>query len=219
MDIVIYGKGDFAKLILHYFNTDSDKKVCAFCVDKKFKDADTFCELPLIDIDEISNFFPSSHYSAFVAVGYSCMRTRFKMFEKIKSKGYKTVNYISSKALVDSSVEVGENNVILPGSIVEPFTTIGDNNILWSSVNICHDVVIRSHSFFATQSLVGGFSKIDDGCFIGFNSTIIHNISIGKESLIGSKSLILKDTDEYSKYIGVPAKKVGDHRKEGIFIK
>ncbi len=217
--ILIYGKGDFAKLVLHYLHMDSDYEVVAFCVDSMFLDSDNYCNLPLHSYDDIELIYSPNDYNVIVAVGYSHMRARKIMFEKIKSKNYKCINYVSSKAIIDSSVELGENNVIFANTVVEPFVKIKDNNIIWSSCNICHNVNIESHSFIASQSLIGGFSSVKDSCFLGFNSTVLQNVTLAKETLVGSKSLILRNTEEYNKYLGNPAKNAGNHREHGIIIK
>jgi len=214
--IVIYGKGDFAKLMYHYFKTDSKYNVVAFCVDKPFKNSDTYCKLPLISCEDMYKKYPNKNYQSFVAVGYSNMRIRKIMFDKIKDMGYTCVNYISSKANVDKSLLLGENNVILQGSTIEPFVKINNNNIIWSSVTISHDVKIKSHSFFASQSLVGGFSIIKNNCFIAFKSTIINNIILDKETLLGSCSLQLTNTKKYTQYFGSPTKAISTHKKYGI---
>jgi len=217
-DIIIYGKGIFAKLMYHYFENDSPFRVVAFCADKEYLNEYKFCGLPLISFEDVETKYPPDRFKAFVAVGYSNMRARKIMFEKIKSKNYDCVNYISSKAIVDLSVIIGENNVILQNTVIEPFVRIGHNNIIWSSCIICHNSFIGFHSFIAAQTLIGGFSKIKDNCFIGFNSTIIQNITVEDETLIGTKSLLLENTEPFSKYIGIPAKKISSHKVEGIKI-
>ncbi|WP_150468064.1 acetyltransferase [Francisella sp. SYW-9] len=217
-NIIIYGKGDFAKQMLHYFNTDSNYKVTAFCVDNNYLTNSTFCDLPIVSFNDVELRYPPSRFSAFVAIGYSNMRARKKLFENIKAKGYSCINYISSMAIIDSSIQIGENNVILQNSVIEPHVKIRNNNIIWSSCNICHDVNIHSNSFIASQALIGGFSIIKDNCFIGFNSTIIQNITLEAETLIGAKTLVLKNTQKYSKYVGTPARQVSSHKEEGIKI-
>lgn len=218
-DIIIYGKGDFAKLMYHYFDTDSSFKVVAFCVDKEYLNNDKFCNLPLISFEDLETKYPVDRFKAFVAIGYSNMRAKKIMFDKIKSKNYECINYISSKAIIDSSVKIGENNVILANTVIEPFVRVENNNIIWSSCNICHDVVIGSHNFIAAQTLIGGFSQIKNNCFMGFNSTIIHNVTLENETLVGVKSLVLKNTKSFTKYIGNPAKSISNHEEEGIKIK
>jgi len=217
--IIIYGSGSFSKLILHYLKNDTAHQVEAFCVDKQYINSKTFCGLPLVNIDDIKLKFPSSEYKVFVAIGYSNMRARKLMYQKIKDKGYACINYINSNSLVDDSVSIGENNAIFPNTVIEPFVKIGNNNIIWSSVNICHDVTILNHSFIAAQVVIGGRAKVFNNCFLGFNSTIVHNIKLADETLAGAKSLVLNNTQENSKYIGSPAVKIGEHSLQGIKIK
>lgn len=217
--LIIYGGGSFAKLMRHYFESDTEFKVIAYCLDRNYIVEPMIDELPVIPFEEIEVFFPPSQYSMFVAIGYSCMRNRVAMYQKAKNKKYKLPSYISSSSVVDSTVVVGENNVVLQAVQVEPFVQIGDNNIIWSSSNICHDVVIGSHSFIAAKSVIGGFSRLGNSCFLGFNSTIAHDLIVSDESLIGSCSLVLSNTKVFSKNIGIPAKEVGFHFEEGIKIK
>jgi sugar O-acyltransferase (sialic acid O-acetyltransferase NeuD family) len=215
--IIIYGNGEFAKLMHHYFKTDSNYNVVAFCADREYVEDKLLNNLPLIPLDNLPSLYPPTKYKIFVAIGYSKMRSRVTMFQKIQNLNYSFVNYISTTAIVDISASLGINNAIFANVVIEPFVTIGDNNIIWSSSTICHNVTIKNHSFISAGSTVGGNSIIHDNVFIGFNSTIIQNIELKSETLLGAKSLLLKSTQKESKYIGTPAKKVSTH-KNGIEI-
>ncbi len=218
MSLIIYGKGEFAKLLYHYLANDSEYDVVGFSADSKYINTKKYCGLPLIPFDDIENKYNTKKYKIIVAVGYSDMRNRKKMYNKAKKKGFECINYISSTAFVDKTLIIGENNIILSNVIIEPFVSIGNNNIIWTSVNICHNAKLKSHSFIASQSLLGGFSILENNCFIGFNSTILQGITIKKESVIGAKSLVLKDTNKYSKNFGSPSKEVSKHKKFGAKI-
>ena len=65
---------------------------------------------------------------------------------------------------------------------------------------------------------IGGGNRIGNLCFIGIGSTVVHNLVLEDETLLGAGSLLLQDTEKYSKYVGNPAKKTGEHREEGIHI-
>ncbi len=218
-EIFIYGIGDFAKLMLHYFKTDSSYNVIGFCADSKYINDEEFCKLPIISFEEINLIYPSSKYQVFVAIGYSNMRSRKIIYNKIKSKNYQCVNYISSKATLANNIIIGENNVILENVVIEPFANIGNNNVIWSSSNICHNTKIHSHCFIAAQTLVGGFSEIKENCFLGFNSTVLQNIVLEDETLVAAKTLINRNTKKCTKYMGIPAKLISIHKDNGIQIK
>ena len=47
-DLVLFGTGDIARLADHYFDTDSDHRVVAFCVDDAFAVDESFLGRPLV---------------------------------------------------------------------------------------------------------------------------------------------------------------------------
>lgn len=216
--LLIFGTGDLAKLMHFYFTHDSAYEVAAFTVNKQYMQQTTFLGLPVIAFEEIENVYPSAQYVMFIAVGYSNMRNRKRVYELVQEKGYQLTNYRSSKAIIYHDLELGNNNVIMGNVHIEPFVRIGHNNILWSDVLVCHNTEIGNHNFISAKSQIGGFSKIGDLSFLGFNCTVVQHITIADESLIGAKSLVLESTAAYGKYIGIPARKVDEHRESGIAV-
>lgn len=217
--IIIYGCGDFAQQMYWYFSHDSVYEVVGFCVDSQFMVTHKIKGLSVYSFENIEKKFPPSEYKMFVAVGYSKMRNRQQMFQKAKNKGYEFINYISSQAQLAIGTVLGCNNVILSNVVVEPNVCIQDNNIVWSNATICHDVVIGNHNFFAAGVVIGGFTQVQNLCFVGFNSTVIQNLKILDESLIGAHSLQLRNTSQYSQWYGNPSNLIKYHMEKGIEIK
>lgn len=217
--LVIYGAGDFAAHCARIFESEGKFQVVAYTVDNKYHQSDMFNGSILIPFDDVSKQYPPSEYVMFVAIGYSSMRVREKLYRNAKEKGYSLITYISGTALVSSSVKIGCNNIIMDGVVIEHGVVIGDNNIFWSGVTVCHDTKIESHSFFAARCTIGGYSNIKSLCFLGFNAVVIQNVKLENETLVGACSLVLKNSRPYSKLIGLPAKDVGTHSKMGIEIK
>ena len=208
-------------MVYRLFQEESLYEVVAFCVDDNFalNSAASLNGKPIIRLQNVIQNYEPHKYGFFLAVGYSNMRYRKEIFEKVKSLGYMMVNYIHPTAFIGNNVVLGQNNIILYSSVIEPNVRMGDNNIIWSSAVVSHDTRIGSHVFIASQVMVGGFSFIGDNSFLGFNCTILDHMSVATETLIGAKSLLTKDTDPYGKYFGVPAKKVDEHMEHGIRIK
>ena len=207
MNILIYGKGDFAKLILTYLNDDENYNVIGFCADPSYVDSPEYLGYPLYNIDEVSESLDIENIGFFVAVGYSSMSAREVMFNKIVSKGYRLINIYCKGSNIHHTVETGVNNIFMPQTLIEPFSKIGNNNIFWSSFLICHDAKIKDHNYFASQTIDGGFSKIGSCNFFGFKSTVIDNLTIHNFIVLGAASLLLSDALQQGKYIGIPAKK------------
>ncbi len=216
--LIIYGLGDFAGLVKHYFSTDSDYEVVAYCADRDYVKQETEGGLPVIAFDEVAAKYPAEDFEMFVAVGYSDMRARERMFTRAAIAAYRLANFVHSTASVDPSAKLGVNTLILPGSVVEPFAEIGNNNIIWSSVVISHNATVGEHCFLASKSLVGGYSEIGANSFLGFGATVLQKLCVGRETLVGAHSLVTADTQPHSKMIGAPARSVASHADTGIRI-
>jgi acetyltransferase-like isoleucine patch superfamily enzyme len=60
---------------------------------------------------------------------------------------------------------------------------------------------------------------MENNCYIGIGATIRNGVRIAEESLVGAGSLVLRDTEPYSRNVGHPARVLGYHREEGLGVK
>lgn len=207
--IFIIGTGEFAKIAYEYFTYDSDFEVAGFCVNKLYLKDNVLFDLPVHPYEEVERHYPSSEFKAFVGIPASDLnRVRTRFYRDLKSKGYSFATYVSSKAFVWRNVEIGENSFIFENNTLQPFVIVGNNCILWSGNHIGHRTVIHDNCFVTSHSVISGYCDIGQGSFIGVNSTLNDNIKIGESCLIGSGSLIVKDTEPERIYVGNPARAV-----------
>lgn len=200
--LVIIGNTSNAKLVHYYFTNDSNYEVVAFSVDQKFILKERFCELPVIPLEKLEKTYPASNFDVFVAIGYTNMnKVREGLYKRLKSKGYRLPNYISSKCSFLSNETIGDNNLILEDNTIQPFVKIGCNNVLWSGNHIGHDVTIKDHCFITSQVVVSGFTIIENNSFLGVNSTLRDGITIDQFSLIGAGVTLMHSTEKESIYL------------------
>lgn len=109
-------------------------------------------------------------------------------------------------ALVRNGLKIGKNLNIQRRCLIDQsfcwLISIGDN------VNIGNNVHIIAHDASTKRSL--GFSKIGlvtigNDTFIGQNSTILPNVKIGKNCIIGAGSVVTKDIPDDTVYAENPA--------------
>jgi sugar O-acyltransferase (sialic acid O-acetyltransferase NeuD family) len=193
--LVIFGAGDIARLAHYYFSRDSEHEVVAFTVDRQYRNADNFLDLPLVPFEEVANSYAPSEYKMFVALSYARMnKLREEKYRQTKKKGYELVSYVSSRCSFLTDQPAGENCFILEDNTIQPFVKIGNNVTLWSGNHIGHDAVIEDHCFLASHIVVSGYVRIGNNCFIGVNATLRNSITIAPETLIGAGAVIMKDT-------------------------
>lgn len=216
--LVIYGLGEFAKLVSHYIEQENKYNVVAYCADKKFINSSKFNDKFILNIDDIKNEFDAESTEILVACGYRSMKVREEMFNKASCLGFNFASMISSNSSIDNSATLGRNCIVMPGVQIEPHVIIGDNLIIWTSSVLCHESIINSHSFIAAQTIIGGRSVIGMRCFLGFNTTIINDVNVGDDCLVGAKSLVTRNIPSRSKSMGIPAKLISKISDDGVCI-
>jgi len=213
--IIIFGAGDIAELAHFYFKHDSEHEVVAFCLDRDYIEADSFCGLPIVAFEELEKSYSTQEYQVFVALSYSKINVlRAEKCQAAKDKGYPLVSYVSSRATTFPGLQVGENCFILEDNTIQPFVTIGNNVTLWSGNHIGHHSYIKDNCFIASHVVVSGGVTIGENCFLGVNVTLRDHITLGKNCVIGAGALIVKDTEDYGVYpsVGTERSRVPSNR-------
>jgi sugar O-acyltransferase (sialic acid O-acetyltransferase NeuD family) len=207
--VIIFGILDTAELAHYYLEYDSEHEVVAFSVNREYIQEESFRGLPLVAFEDVENIFPPSEYSFFAPMtGRNMNRNREAIYHQVKAKGYQFISYISSHATILDRKVIGENCFILEDNTIQPFTTVGNNVVMWSGNHIGHHGQIKDHVFFTSHVVMSGHCVIESYSFFGVNSTIRDYMTIAQGTLVGMASAITKDTEEWGIYIGNPAKKV-----------
>jgi len=100
----------------------------------------------------------------------------------------------------DTSLEIGENNMIREYVTINPGTTggggrtiVGNNCLFMISSHIAHDCYIGSNVVIANNVPLGGHVTIEDSVVIGGNSAVQQFTRIGRLAMIGGMTGVLKD--------------------------
>ncbi|GAA4446261.1 acetyltransferase [Ravibacter arvi] len=207
--VIIFGVLDTAELAHFYLENDSEHEVVAFAVNRAYIDQTEFRGLPVVAFEEVETVYPPAQFAFFVPMTARNMnRNREKVYLETKAKGYTLISYISSRATVYDRSLIGENCFILEDNTIQPFTTIGNNVVLWSGNHIGHHGRIDDHVFFTSHVVLSGHCHVHSYCFFGVNATIKDYTRIAQGTLLGMASALNKDSEEWGIYVGSPAKRV-----------
>lgn len=205
--LVIFGTGETADIAYEYFTYDSDYEVVAFTVEQHYLKDMVLHNLPVISFEEIEKTFPAAQVEVFVAISYTQLnRIRAKCYKMVKVKGYTCATYISSKAFVWHNAQIGENCMIFENNVIQHMVKIGNGVILWSGNHIGHQTRIEDFVYISSHVVVSGFCTIGAFSFLGVNSTFNDNISLGRDNIVGSGALVVKNSEDGKLLIGSPAK-------------
>lgn len=207
--LVVYGIGETAEMIADYFIQDSNYEVVAFTVDSQYLDKDTLLGLPVVPVDEVMTRYPPSAHYMFAAASFGKLnRVREGMYRKAKDMGYKMASYVNSRAFVWHNVKIGENVFVFEENVVQYKVRIGNNVILWSGNHIGHQTVIEDNCFISSHVVISGFCTIGANSFLGVNTSFNDGVKFGKDSVTGNGTIIVRNTEPGSIYVGNPAKRM-----------
>ena len=207
--IILFGNGQMAETAHVYIEHDSAFTVVAFCVDKERLSSNSYRGLPLVAFEDVCNIYPPESFDMFIPISAKDANVqRESKFHTAKAMGYKLVSFISSHAMVGPETSIGENCFIFEANVIQPFASIGDNTILWSGNHVGHHSSIGDHCFLASHVVISGRVTVGNNCYFGVNSTVRDGIIVAPFSTIGAGALIMRDTEKYQVYMGLPGKRV-----------
>jgi sugar O-acyltransferase (sialic acid O-acetyltransferase NeuD family) len=205
--IVIFGNGKIAEVLLYFFRQHSDFEVIACTVDREFISGTSWNGIPTVPFDEVHNFYPPDKFSMFVCLGYQEMNAlRARKVLEAKAKGYKLVSYIHPQSGVPNDFVHGENCFVMNQVMVHPLVRLGDNVFVWSGAMIGHHSVIGDHCWITSCANISGLVTVGRQCFFAVNATIGHAISIGDECFIGANTLVTKCAKDNQVFIAESSK-------------
>ena len=208
MKTIIFGNRELAELAHYYLTNDTDQNVVGFCVDGAYLKENEFCGLPVVPFEEVKSIWPTEEHMFLAPVYANNMNVlRSQVAERIEQIGYTLTSYISSKAYTWNAT-IGKNAFILEGCNIQPFVKIGKNVMMWSFTHIGHHSIVDDDNFLSGNVVVAGKCHIKSFCFLGTNCSTRDGLTIEVGTFVGMDASLLNDTDPWSVYVGVPAKKI-----------
>jgi sugar O-acyltransferase (sialic acid O-acetyltransferase NeuD family) len=207
MRIAIIGAGELGKAVVYHAAVDAGYEIAGFYDD--FNDAAEFDGYPILGKPDaiISDLSRRTFDKIFIAIGYSQMAARTRYYREFAGR-VPMANIIHSSSYIDPSCKIGEGVFVFPGCTLDFEVELGDNILLNTGVTIAHHSRVGANTFFGPGVTVAGLVNIGECCFVGVGSTILDCLKIGRNSTIGGGAVVIKDTNENSVSVGVPAREI-----------
>lgn len=177
--------------VISFLDDNPHKETClSFHVIGKIKQLESFIH----EYDDV-----------FVAVGNNEMRRQ--LIEKVESYKQSIPTLIHPSAIISTFSTVDCGSVIMANTVVNPNCQIGKGCIINTAATIDHDCIIKDYVHISPGCHLSGEVNIDYNVWIGTGTNIIQRIKVGNNTIIGAGSVVIRDVQENSLYVGVPAKR------------
>lgn len=123
---------------------------------------------------------------------------------------------IEPGAFIRDLVEIGDNCVIMMGSVLNIGAVIGKNTMIDMNVVVGGRAIVGDHCHIGAGTVLAGVIEppsaepviIEDNVLIGANAVILEGVKVGKDSVIAAGSVVIENVEPNSVMAGVPAKKI-----------
>ena len=132
---------------------------------------------------------------------------RKKIYEKLHNMGFELPFVLSSKAIINEDVSIGDATVVMDGVVVNSGTVIGTAAILNTSSTIDHDCIIGDFVHVAPGVTLSGGVKVGDNSLIGTGANVIQSCTICANSLVGAGATVIENIVNPGVYLGTPARR------------
>jgi sugar O-acyltransferase (sialic acid O-acetyltransferase NeuD family) len=219
--IVIIGSGGHARVILSEILLLKKFKVLGFIDDYLPEKYVVDKEKKLVNLGKIRNISSIISNDTYGIIGVGENHLRKKIVNQIKKikKNFKWATIISRNAIVAKKVSVGDGTVIIPGSVINNGTKIGNHCIINTRSSIGHDNFFSDFSSSGPGVTVGGGVFVGESSYLGIGSTVIQGIKIMENTIIGGHSFVNKNCKKNSVYFGIPAKRIKSRKSKSKYLK
>lgn len=118
------------------------------------------------------------------------------------------VSLIHPSAQIAINTTIAKGTVIMAGAIVNAAATIGCHAVINTGAIVEHDNVIGDYVHLSPRVTLSGTVKVGERTWIGTGASVINNVSICEDAIIGVGSVVIRDLETAGTYIGVPVNKI-----------
>lgn len=135
------------------------------------------------------------------------------MLERLQKESFSLGTLIHPSVLMGQEVTIGTGTVIMAGAVINPSTTIGKGCIINTSSIVEHDNRISDYVHISPGVQTGGNVEVGKSSWLGIGSTVINNVSIISECIVGAGSVVVSSLTKKGVYYGKPANLQKDKKR------
>ncbi|MFM9279950.1 acetyltransferase [Paenibacillus jiagnxiensis] len=209
MKVLLFGAGGHAKVVMDAAKT-ANMEVCGV-VDDRWTES-IWRGIPYLGGRQDLTSICSTHADAawIVAIGDGTVRQ--EIVKQLESLDVCFATIVHPSACLGSGVVVGAGTVVMAGAILQADVHIGKHAIINTAATIDHDSRIGDYVHISPGVHLAGNVHVEKSVHIGIGACSIPGIRIGRYTIVGAGTTVIKDLPPGVVAVGCPARIV--QRKE-----
>ncbi len=139
----------------------------------------------------------------FIAIGNVAIRRRLQT--EVEEASGNIITLIHPSAVISKDVTIGKGTVIMAGAIVNTGAKIGNGVILNTASSVDHDCIVEDFCHVSVGAHLCGTVHLGVGTWIAAGATVINNVTVCPNCLVGAGATVTHDLQTAGIYMGTPA--------------
>lgn len=199
-DVIIIGAGGHAKVIADIIYKSGDNLIGFLDDNLANKGKEIYLGKKVLGTTKDIENYNKNYF--IIGIGNNSIRKKIN-----NENNLKLYTAIHPSAIIAQDVKIGTGSVIMAGVVINPGTVIGKNCIINTCSSLDHDNLLEDYVHISPGAHLAGTVSVKEGTWICTGATIINNITIAQNNVIGAGSVVIKDiNEENGTYVGVPVK-------------
>jgi len=120
---------------------------------------------------------------------------------------------VDPSTFVSPAARIGLGCVIYPNSFVGHNAVLGERVFALAGSVVNHDDVLEDRVVLCSHVSLAGHVHVEADCYLGQACTVRQFVRIGRNSLIGMGSVVLRDVEPDSVMVGNPARRLRERER------
>jgi sugar O-acyltransferase (sialic acid O-acetyltransferase NeuD family) len=188
--ILLVGAGGHCKACIDVIEQIAEWQIAGI-IDREDSGVTQVLGYPIIGCDDDLAELRKQFDYAFVTIGQiRSAEVKIKLFNQLKSLGFKQPCLVSPLAYVSKHAQIGEGTIIMHHALINTMAKVGNNCIINSKALIEHDAIVEDDCHISTGTIINGGVVVGEQSFIGSLATTKQSITIPPQSFIKAGSLV-----------------------------
>jgi sugar O-acyltransferase (sialic acid O-acetyltransferase NeuD family) len=204
--LLIFGAGGLGKEVLSLVRTLEEFEPLGF-LDDGFKKNTLVKGLKVLGGLDVLNSFGTPVNIVLALGDPSSKSILIKMIDPSRVY-YPILKHPSALLQDEASIKIGEGSILTAGCILTTDIQIGSHVLINLNATLGHDVQIGNYSSVMPGVNLAGGVKIGEAVLVGSGANILNHVKVGNYSKIGMGAVVIRDVENETTVVGVPARKI-----------
>lgn len=170
--------------------------------------------------DDIASAVERHDVSAgIICIGDNYIRETVSLRIREQVPDFRFATAIHPSTPIARDVEIGEGSVVMAGCAINIGARVGRFCIINTNSSLEHRAVMGDFSSLAPGVTTGGLFRLGRYSALALGVTVLDRVTIGENVVVGSGSLVMKDTQDHVLMYGSPARVIRPRGPGERFLK